>query len=121
MSKISKQALMIAAANHVRLEDGQHAAYAAYLLMKDKAASEPESLMFELDIEVPDSISSEKIKTIVDQIEYEANTLEAFGKSLLKAAHNGLIEAAIDGSLDSDANAWSLNDYAEAHIGEYAD
>ena len=37
-------------------------------------------------------------------------------KDALKAAHEGLIESAIDGSLDSDANTWHLPSLAEQFI-----
>ncbi|HBO2935121.1 TPA: hypothetical protein L4R50_000115 [Pseudomonas aeruginosa] len=56
------------------------------------------------------------VTELVDRIEVTANQMVVFGKLMLEAAHAGLVDAAIDGSLDSDANTWHLPSLAEAHI-----
>jgi hypothetical protein len=56
------------------------------------------------------------VTELVERIEVSANQMVAFGNLMLKAAHAGLVDAAIDGGLDSDANAWHLPSFAEACI-----
>ena len=56
------------------------------------------------------------VTELVERIEVTANQMVAFGKLMLEAAHAGLVEAACDDELDSDASAWHLPSLAEAHI-----
>lgn len=53
---------------------------------------------------------------ILGRVVAGANYLEAFLREGLGFAHEGLIEAAIDGNLDSDATAWDMCGLVEMGI-----
>ena len=56
------------------------------------------------------------VTELVERIEVTANQMVVFGELMLEAAHAGLVEAACDDELDSDASTWHLPSLAEAHI-----
>ncbi len=56
------------------------------------------------------------VTELVERIELTANQMVAFANLMLEAAHAGLLEAACDDELDSDAGTWNLPGFAEAHI-----
>ncbi|ELQ8317613.1 TPA: hypothetical protein L6A34_31535 [Pseudomonas aeruginosa] len=56
------------------------------------------------------------VTELVERIELTATQMVAFGELMLEAAHAGLVEAACEDELDSDASAWHLPSFAEARI-----
>lgn len=113
-----KKALMIAANGLIALEGTPEESYEEYLKLKEMAKENPDMRMDDLDDlgGAWEGDANTMIHEMVSEIEFNAKNLVDFAKEALNAAHQGLIEAAIDGSLDSDANAWSLEDYARQHM-----
>lgn len=117
LTAIEKHALTVAAHARLALEGKPSEALAVYIELK-QAAELTKELRME-DFEDAGHASEDDAVFVVDMmhaIEYAANTLADFGKLMLNAAHAGLVEAAIDGSLDSDAGAWHLLSLAEDNL-----
>jgi len=56
------------------------------------------------------------VAEIVQQIEASANAMLAFGKLVLEAAHEGLMDAVDEPGFEMDAYRWDFTAFAEARI-----
>lgn len=56
------------------------------------------------------------ITELVDRIEVSANQMAEFGKLMLDAAHEGLMEAVDEPGFEMDASRWDFAAFAEACI-----
>lgn len=124
MNAIQAHALSLAAHNHVAL--GSTALEALEVFMQLKAMSEDDKTrdLRICEVKFVGNASEDDeglVHEMVSMIEHDAQSLIDFGKSLLNAAHLGLIDAAIDGSLDSDATTWNLYSLAEINLEPQSD
>lgn len=122
LSAIETHALTIAAHSRLAVEGEPSEALAAYFELK-AAVANGDGEMPMLNLEDSSHAGEDDdvlIGAMVSNIEYHAQVMIEFGNGLLKAAHAGLMEAAIDGSLDSDANAWHLPSFAETNLDKVA-
>ncbi|PBV09250.1 hypothetical protein CJU35_05185 [Pseudomonas aeruginosa] len=56
------------------------------------------------------------VTELVERIEVTANQMVEFGKLMLTAAHEGLMEAVEEPGFEMDASRWDFAAFAEAHI-----
>lgn len=117
MSHVFARAITLAASHFVDDQLINFDADELYPRMKQLATEGNCLIACEItDFTVSAEYQSLTVTELVERVEVAANQMMAFGKLMLEAAHSGLVEAAIDGSLDSDANTWHLPSLAEAHI-----
>lgn len=124
LSAIETLALSTAAHARLALSRQPSDALATYLELKAAAESSDKVRMDRMHA-FPGSGHAEDddevfVVDMLDAIEKTAKAMAGFARLTLKAAHAGLVDAAIDGSLDSDANAWHLPSYAEANLNKVA-
>lgn len=119
LSAIETHALTVAAHSRLALEGSPAEALAAYVELK-KAAGMADTRMDRMqDFESTGHAEEDDAVFVVDMvaaIEFVANKMTDFGNLMLRAAHAGLVEAAIEGNLDYDANAWHLPSIAESSL-----
>lgn len=123
MDKIRRLALARAAHQFIAL-DGENPgdALAVYDQLKALGAEYAGTPLNQIDGDVIElggiyeGDLSQPLAELISYIEHLADEMVSVAKDALKAAHEGLIESAIDGSLDSDANTWHLPSLAEQFI-----
>lgn len=57
-----------------------------------------------------------KLSELMSRIDHLTDEMLGFAREVMKAAHDGLVDAAIEGTLDSDANTWHLPSLADAFV-----
>jgi hypothetical protein len=124
LSAIETQALSIAAHVRLALSGKPSDALSAYFELK-QAAELSDKARTERMHAFPSAGHSEEddevfVVDMLDAIEKTAKVMTRFGRLMLKAAHAGLVDAAIDGTLDSDANEWHLPSFAETNLDKVA-
>lgn len=123
MDKIRRLALARAAHQFIAL-DGENPgdALAVYDQLKALGAEYADTPLDQIDDDVIElggvyeGDLSQTLAELISDIEHLADEMVSVTKEVLKAAHEGLIEAAIDGTLDSDANTWHLPSLAEQFV-----
>lgn len=119
MSNTISRALSLAATHYVDKHQLKLDACELYPRLKSLAQNGNCLLGSEItEIAISADYQSLTVTELVERIEVLAKQMVEFGNLMLKAAHAGLVDAAIDGCLDSDANAWHLPSFAEAYCAD---
>ncbi|HDS1721621.1 hypothetical protein NPS53_08925 [Pseudomonas putida] len=118
MSNIQRLALIIAAHNHVALEDSEADSLALYLNLKQQAEADSQLRIDQLDVDgIPGQYDLMTVFELVEMIELEATQLVSFSNKVIEAAHQGLMDAAEQPGFEMDATRWSLVTFAETRLG----
>lgn len=117
MSHVLERALTIAASHYVDASELKFDACELYPHLQELARQDDNLMASEIsEFSVSADYQSLSVLELVRNIEVAANQMMEFGKVMLDAAHAGLVDAAIEGCLDSDANTWHLPTLAEGFI-----